>query len=188
MGLNRLRGTRTYLVGAMDRVPDVGKGWREEVTPTLEDMGVTVLNPCEKPIDIGVEDDETRELIEFYKRTGRFDLIREKFGIIRAVDLRCVDISDFIVASIDLDVHACGTYEEITLANRQKKPVLVWCQQGKKNAPNWLFFMLPHEHIFSSMEELMDYLSFINSNEEVDHHKRWFFFNRNSVGGIESHV
>jgi hypothetical protein len=132
------------------------------VTPNLEDMGVTVLNPCEKPIDVGVEDDETRELIEFYKRTGRFDLIRDKFGIIRAVDLRCVDISDFIVASIDLDVHACGTYEEITLANRQKKPVLVWCQQGKKNAPNWLFFMLPHEHIFSSMEELMDYLMRIN--------------------------
>ena len=182
--INRLSGTRTYLVGAMDRVPDIGKGWREDITPFLEGLGVTVLNPCEKPIDVGVEDDGTRELIDFYKRTGRFDLIRDKFGIIRAVDLRCVDISDFIVASIDLDVHACGTYEEITLANRQKKPVLVWCQQGKHVAPNWLFFMLPHEHIFSSMEELTDYLSHIDSSDEVDHHKRWFFFNRDVSGAI----
>ena len=172
----RLNGTRTYLVGAMDRVPDSGTGWREDVTPFLEGMGVTVLNPCKKPIDVGVEDDDARLNIEAYKSTGNFDMIREEYGNIRAVDLRCVDISDFIVASIDVDVHACGTYEEITLANRQKKPVLVWCQQGKAKAPNWLFFMLPHQHIFNSMEEITDYLSYVNSGENVAHFKRWFFF------------
>ena len=184
--INRLNGTRTYLVGAMDRVPDAGAGWREDITPFLEGMGVTVLNPCEKPIDVGVEDEDARREIESFKATGDFDLIRDNYGVIRAIDLRCVDISDFIVASIDLDVHACGTYEEITLANRQKKPVLVWCQQGKAKAPNWLFFMLPHEHIFSSMEEIMNYLTFVNSGEEVDHFKRWFFFNRNSLGAIKA--
>ena len=91
------------------------------------------------------------------------------------------------MASIDLSVHACGTYEEISIANSQKKPILVWCQQGKENAPNWLFFMIPHEHIFSSMEELMGYLSFVDSHEgEVDHFKRWFFFNRNDEGIINN--
>jgi hypothetical protein len=183
--MNRLKGMRTYLVGAMDRVPDAGAEWRGDVTPFLEDMGITVLNPCEKPIDVGIEDDEARELIDHYKSTGRYDLIRDKFGVIRTVDLRCVDISDFIVASIDLSVHACGTYEEISIANSQKKPILVWCQQGKENAPNWLFFMIPHEHIFSSMEELMGYLSFVDSQEgEVYHFKRWFFFNRDARGAI----
>ena len=183
--MNRLNGTRTYLVGAMDRVPDSGAGWRQDSTPFLEGVGVTVLNPCEKPIDVGVEDDDARADIAMYKKTGDFEMIRKEYGIIRAVDLRCVDISDFIIASIDLDVHACGTYEEITLANRQKKPVLVWCQQGKSKAPNWLFFMLPHEHIFNSMQEITNYLSLVNSSKrEVKHHKRWFFFNRNAEGII----
>ncbi len=184
--MNRLRGTRTYLVGAMDRVPDAGTGWREEITPFLEGVGVTVLNPCEKPIDVGVEDEEARREIDYYKSTGQFEFIRSRYGVIRSVDLRCVDIADFIVSSIDLEVHACGTYEEITTANRQKKPVLVWCQQGKEHAPNWLFFMLPHEHIFSTMEDLMGYISHVNSDSEVDHHKRWFFFNRDSEGIIHN--
>ena len=55
-------------------------------------------------------------------------------------------------------MYMCGSYEEISTANRQKKPVLVWCEQGKMLAPNWLFFMLPHEHIFSSMDQLLAYL------------------------------
>lgn len=173
---NRLSGTRTYLVGAMDRVPDSGAEWRNSVTPFLENKGVTVLNPCDKPIDVGVEDEDARMYIDHYKKTGQYDKIKQYYSVIRTVDLRCVDISDFIIASIDLDVHACGTYEEITTANRQKKPVLVWCQQGKEHAPNWLFFMLPHQHIFSSMSELTEYLDEVDTCDSVEHFKRWFFF------------
>ncbi len=180
--MNRLRGTRTYLVGAMDRVADAGAGWRDQISPSLEEMGVVVLNPCKKPIDVGVEDEDSTRWINFYKETGKFDKIREDYGVIRTVDLRCVDISDFIVASIDLDVHACGTYEEIAIANSQKKPVLVWCQQGKKNAPNWLFFMLPHEHIFSSLDDLLRYIKSVDSSEsQPEHYKRWFFFNKKAM-------
>ena len=84
--------------------------------------------------------------------------------------------------SVDTDVHACGTYEEIAVANSQKKPVLVWCQQGKAAAPNWLFFMLPHQHIFDSMENLMGYLAYVHKhNGDVDHYKRWFFFNKDKM-------
>ena len=92
-----------------------------------------------------------------------------------------VDISDFIIASIDIDVHACGTYEEITTANSQKKPVLVWCQQGKENAPNWLFFMLPHEHIFGSLDDLLEYLLNLSSGRDDRHFKRWFFFDKEKM-------
>ena len=45
----KLGGMRTYLAGAMDRVDDGGVGWRNEITPELEALGVTVLNPCDKP-------------------------------------------------------------------------------------------------------------------------------------------
>jgi len=178
---DRLNGMRTYLAGAMDRVPDGGTGWRKTITPSLQSLGVTVLDPCNKPIEIGIEDDTSRVLIDRCKETGQFDKIRKKYGVIRTLDLRCIDISDFIIASIDTEVHACGTYEEITIANSQKKPVLIWCQQGKKHAPNWLFFMLPHEHIFGSLEGLTDYLRHVDSDDDVEHHKRWFFFDQSKL-------
>lgn len=174
--VNNLKNSTTYLVGAMDRVADGGISWRNKITPLLESLNIRIINPCEKPIRGIKEDDETRWWIQYYKETEQYSKIKEKFSVIRNADLRCVDISDFIIAHIDLDVHACGSYEEIVTANRQKKPVLIWCKQGKQNAPNWLFFMLPHDHIFGSMDDLLKYLKQINKTKNPNTHKRWFFF------------
>jgi len=179
--MSKLEGMRTYLAGAMDRVPDGGTGWRNRITPMLKSLGVTVFDPCDKPIEVGIEDESVRNDIEHLKKTRQFDKIRDEYRVIRTLDLRCVDISDFIIASIDIDVHACGTYEEITTANSQKKPVLVWCQQGKENAPNWLFFMLPHEHIFGSLDELLEYLIDLSAGRDDRHFKRWFFFDKEKM-------
>lgn len=175
---------RTYLIGAMDRVPDGGIGWRERITPLLEEMNVNVINPCNKPIYSVVENKETRSNIDNLKQTEQYDKIRILYGNIRNADLRCVDISDFLVCHIDINIHACGTYEEIVTANRQKKPVLVWCEQGKSHAPNWLFFMLPHENIFSTMEDLIKYLSYINESKNTENLDRWFFFKQHVVGKL----
>jgi hypothetical protein len=172
--INNLNNMRTYLVGAMDRVADGGVRWREKITPLLNKMNVFVLDPCKKPIDIK-ENTDTRKIINSYKETGQYDRIRKEFGYIRNSDLRCVDISDFIICHIDMTVHMCGSYEEIVTANRQKKPILVWCEQGKEKAPNWLFFMIPHEHIFSTMDEMLNYLQDINLSTDKHKLKRWFF-------------
>ena len=177
--INNLSYMRTYLVGAMDRVDDGGATWRQTITPHLTRMHIKVLDPRLQPINNDIiENDDTRQWIDYYKETEQYDKIRQKFNSIRSADLRCVDVSDFIIAHIDLQTHACGTYEEIVTANRQKKPVLIWCQQGKKQAPNWLFFMLPHEHIFSSMQELLCYLNLVNTMPNTKSLKRWFFFNK----------
>lgn len=173
---NNLNGMRTYLVGPMDRVPDGGQMWRDKITPILESMNISVLNPCKKQVDNIKEDEHTRNTIEQYKITGQYDKIRDEYGVIRNVDLRCVDISDFIIAHVDIDIHMCGSYEEIVTANRQKKPILVWCKQGKHQAPNWLFFMLPHQDIFSSMEEVINRLEQVDKLESVTKLDRWLFF------------
>jgi hypothetical protein len=172
---NNLKNCRVYLVGAMDRVKDGGVGWRETISKQLSKMGIKILDPCKKLIN-KVSEEMARPKIELYKKTGQFGNIKKEFGMIRCADLRCVDVSDFIIAHIDISTHACGTYEEIVTANRQKKPILVWCEQGKQNAPNWLFFMLPHEHIFSSMEEIIKYLEEINKEEDTTKLSRWVFF------------
>jgi hypothetical protein len=174
--INNLKGMRTYLIGAMDRVKDGGIQWRQRITPHLKQMNIKVLDPCDQPIHSTKQEEESRQWIDHYKETGQYSKIRKTYGSIRNADLRCVDVSDFLIAHIDLDVHACGTYEEIVTANGQKKPILIWCEQGKNKAPNWLFFMLDHEQIFGSMQEIIDYLQYINTVSDRTKLKRWFFF------------
>jgi hypothetical protein len=175
--MNRLRAMRGYLCGAMDRATDGGIGWRKKVGAWLRDRGVIVLDPTNKPIDIGVEDMERRDIRHELKMKGDFDGIASDLRIIRCVDLRMVDLSDFIIVNIDTALHACGTYEELTLANRQKKPIILRCEQGKAGVPDWLFGTIPHQMMFSTWREVYKYLDYINVSPEVETRRRWMFFN-----------
>ncbi len=171
----RLKGSRVYLCGAMDRVPDGGIQWRESITPWLHDFGIKVIDPCNKPIDICVEDAENRELRRQWKEQLRYNELAKEMKLLRSVDLRFVDVSDFIIVYLDTKVHACGTYEEIFLANRQKKPVLIVIEGGIKNMPDWMFGVLPYQHFFNNWDELKIYISHIHFDDNVEHLKRWFF-------------
>jgi nucleoside 2-deoxyribosyltransferase len=175
--MNRLKNQRVYLAGAMDRVADRGAGWRTIITPFLEEMGILVFNPLNKPTDTGLEDEDSHVIKVKLKSQKRYDELSSMMKTIRSVDLRLVDISDFLIVNLNLDIHPCGTYEEIFWANRQKKPILMHVEQGKDHAPDWLFGTIPHQMIFSTWDELKHYLIHINSSENIDHHKRWYFFN-----------
>lgn len=169
-----LKGLTTYLIGPIDRCSNSGMQWRKDVTPFLEGMHVKVLNPNHKKFKgILQEDTVTRNEIDRLKQSGQFELIREKFGWIRKVDLRCVDKSDFLIAKIDHLIHMCGSYEEISCANRQKKPIFCFCDDGKKHIPNWLWFMLPHTYLFNNIEEIKAELYTINKYGSTD--TRWLF-------------
>jgi nucleoside 2-deoxyribosyltransferase len=134
--MNRLKNQRVYLAGAMDRVPDRGSTWRDNITPFLEEMGSIVFNPITKPTNTGLEDSDSHMVKTKLKQRERYDELSEMMKVIRRVDLRLVDISDFLVVNLNLDIHPCGTYEEIFWANRQKKPIIVHMEQGKINAPD----------------------------------------------------
>ena len=174
---NRLYGQKVYLAGAIDRVTDRGNGWRDEITPFLESLGIIVFNPIKKPTAIGQEDEETHKYKKLLKQQQSYDKLSELMKLIRSVDLRLVDISDFMIVNLDLDVHPCGTYEEIFWANRQKKSIIVHMVQGKQQAPDWLFGTIPHEMIFSSWSEIKDYLNHINTASDIETFNRWYFFN-----------
>ena len=175
--MNRLKNQRVYLAGAMDRVKDRGAGWRAEITPFLMNLGVIVFNPILKPSDIGLEDYDTHIIKQELKAQKKYNELSILMKGIRSVDLRLVDISDFMIVNLDLDTHPCGTLEEIFWANRQKKPILVRMVQGKVNAPDWLFGVLPHQMIFSEWNEIFEYLDQIDTSTMIDTHKRWYFFN-----------
>lgn len=176
---NRLRGQRAYLAGAMDRVKDRGAGWRNQITPFLESMGVLVFNPLNKPGSLGCEDQETHIIKNMLKEKENYDELSNLMKTVRSVDLRLVDISDFIIVNLDLNTHPCGTLEEIFLANRSKKPVVLHMEQGKNNAPDWLFGTLPHSMFFSSWEEVKSYLTHIDADRYINRENRWRFFNLN---------
>ena len=175
--MNRLNNQRVYLAGAMDRVADRGNGWRDNITPFLQSLNIIVFNPIKKPTVIGQEDEVTHKYKIKLKNAGKYDELSQLMKTIRSVDLRLVDISDFLIVNLDLDIHPCGTYEEIFWANRQKKPIVIHMVQGKENAPDWLFGTVPHKMIFSSWDDIKSYLSEINSQKEINTYNRWYFFN-----------
>jgi|694.fasta_scaffold100828_2 nucleoside 2-deoxyribosyltransferase len=174
--LNRLNGQRCYLAGAMDRVKDRGATWRDNITPILENFGVSVFNPLKKPTDVGLETPDIIQYKQQLKSNGQYDELTKLMKTIRSVDLRMVDICDFLVVNLDIDTHPCGTLEEIFLANRQKKPIIIHIEQGKKLTPDWLFGTIPHCLFFSSWPELHEYLKHINSDQNINTLNRWYFF------------
>jgi hypothetical protein len=175
--MNRLALNRGYLCGAMDRVLDGGIGWRQDLMQSLKDLKIHWLDPTRKPIDIGVEDLENRGLRHQAKRAGDFEFVRNQMKQIRPVDLRMVDVSDFLIVNLDLQIHATGTYEELYLANRQKKPVLIRVEQGIEHTPDWLFGTVPFEMIFSTWDQVKTYLRHIAHDPVIDRLNRWYFFN-----------
>lgn len=175
--MNRLKNQRCYLAGAMDRVPDRGCSWRNNITPFLESLGVIVFNPITKPTQIGLEDNETHLVKSKLKQSQRYDELSSMMKVIRSVDLRLVDISDFMIVNLDLDIHPCGTYEEIFWANRQKKSIIIHMVQGKEHTPDWLFGTIPHQMIYSDWNDIYAYLEHINNSENINSHNRWYFFN-----------
>lgn len=175
--MNRLKHTRCYLAGAMDRVPDGGEVWRQKIRQSLNGLGINWLDPTCKPIDIALEDKESRIRRRAAKVRGDYDAVADEMDPIRNIDRRMVNISDFLIVNIDIKVHACGSYDELNLANDQDKPILIHVEQGKVDTPDWLFAMMPHELIFGTWDELIAYLGHIAQDDVIDHLGRWLFFN-----------
>ena len=174
--MHRLRGMRCYIAGSMDRVADGGKEWRDWITPKLQKFGIVTLNPCKKPIDIGVESIENREYRQQLIDNKDYDTLSKAMKIIRITDLRMVDISDFLIVNFNTEQFMCGTLEEVLWSNRMKRPVLLYCPQGIKNMYHWMFGVLPYQHFFETWDDLFSYLSDIDSGKNTEHLKRWIFF------------
>jgi nucleoside 2-deoxyribosyltransferase len=175
--MGRLYLNRVYLAGPMDRALDGGMQWRQELTPWLNSRGIVVLDPTNKPCDIGIETPESRKYRRDAMAQGNIQPMLDDKPV-RQVDLRMVDISDFLIVNMDMEQRPAGTMEEIMLANREKKPVLLMCPKGKYTAPDWLYWTFPPQFFFSSWDEIKEYIDYINDAQldEVDTLKRWVFF------------
>lgn len=175
--MNRLRGTACYLAGPMTDLPDIGIGWRKAVTPYLEDLGVVVLDPCDKKIEIGKEGQRQRQYLQQYRESGDFEAVRQFMKVIRRVDLRMIDLSSFVIVRLD-GTPTMGTYEEIAMAVKEQKPIIVWLdgELTKKNVNPWLFAQVDPKYVFESWADILAYLTEIDQSEEHPSDRRWMLF------------
>jgi hypothetical protein len=123
----------------MDFVPSRSNerkyGWRRRVSQFLRGLGATVFDPWYKPLvkGLGVYGEEG-EKADKIREGWTFELgvngakARSKcarmFWKTLHIDLRMVDLSDFIIACCPTNLYSVGTPHEIALARQQRKPVL----------------------------------------------------------------
>jgi hypothetical protein len=173
---SKLDGAVCYLSGSMEYCPEGGVAWRRNFIKRCQEhgLGFTFLDPTNKPA--GLNEEKNGEYTNL-RNARDWEGLTKYVKKIRRDDLRCVDLSDFVVVCIDKKIHACGTYDEVFTAEDQQKPVLCISVGGKESLPGWLFAVLRLEEIFDSVEECADYLGKLN-NGTLPLDDRWVLIRR----------
>ena len=180
MGL--LADTRVYLAGPVEH-DSKAAAWRDEITPDLEDLNITVWNPLQKP-DWIMEEAKVdgpgqlklkEELLHGYP--GGAEIAARANHEIRKMGLRLAAASDFIICRLPKTFTA-GTFEEIGNAAKEGKPVLFWVDE--KYPSMWLYDQFAFGQsaanvFFTSREDLLRYLQRINNGKSSYDPFRWIF-------------
>ena len=145
-----------YLAGSIEYSPDLGKGWRVEITPLLESLGHRVYDPAE---------DERKNLTEIEMREFRSWKTRDlpRFQqTVRKIIAYDLDLIEHRVDAIVCywDHHAgrgAGTQGELTFAHRLGIPVYMICGMPVEEISGWLLGCATE--IFSDVSAFREYIS-----------------------------
>lgn len=157
--MSNLNGMTCYLSYPME-AKSVCCDWTKPMTQFLKSIGVNVFNPSEKPFHPLLNDEQG--YINDLVANKDWNKLSEVMHEINRIDLRMVDKSDFIIARISNTISTAGAIHEIINADLQKKPVLIFCPEGKEFVNKWLFGFLDHTLFFTDVMQIMTYLSYIN--------------------------
>lgn len=145
-----------YLAGSIEYSPDLGKGWRAEITPLLKSLGHEVYDPAE---------DEKKNLTETEVREFRSwkasDLPRFQQTVrkIIAYDLNLIERSvSAIVCYWDRNAgRGAGTQGELTFAHRLRVPVYLVSGMPVEEISGWLLGCATE--VFAGFAELRAFLT-----------------------------
>ncbi len=178
--MKELDGIKVFLSGAMDRVLDDGIEWRKEFREKAEKAGLDFkyFDPTDKPDGVAPETGLEKYEIKKALMEDNWPYAQEKSREVRHVDLRMIDKTDLYVVYIDLGVHACGTYNELFVAEEHQLPLFVIMAPGYKkyDIPLWLVGIMKEEEVFEGIDGCIEYLQKIN-NGEVEIDDRWLRIN-----------
>jgi len=176
MDMNLLKDTNCVVIGPMEGDMVGARQIRQHIKTELGKLNIVVWDHLNRPFDGFIEETEaTHELLEGYRKFGRYDLI-EQYADIRRQDLAMIDKSDFVICVFHEKIFSAGTCEELFWANREKKPIFFVWGEGKEKCPVWFFWTLPHNYIYSSVEEVLNIIKLLDKGELSMDSKRWRLF------------
>jgi nucleoside 2-deoxyribosyltransferase len=144
-----------YLAGSIEYSPDLGKGWRAAITPTLKALGHEVYDPAEDEMK-NLTDVEARE----FRVWKQSDLPRFRRTIqkIIAYDLDLIEQRcDAIVCYWDQYAgRGAGTQGELTFAHRMGIPVYLICGMPVEQVSGWLLGCATE--VFTNFEEFDEFV------------------------------
>jgi nucleoside 2-deoxyribosyltransferase len=126
-----------YLAGSIEYSPDLGKGWRADITPLLKSLGHEVYDPAEDELK-NLTETEAREFRAW--KTSDLPRFQQTVRKIIAYDLDLIEQHcDAIVCYWDRHAgRGAGTQGELTLAHRLGIPVYMICGVPVEEISGWL--------------------------------------------------
>lgn len=169
-----LYNTRCLAIGPMEKDRSGGSSYRNRVANELQPLGIRCWNHYNSPIDCDISEGDNELFSKFsqLRQDGDFEGLA-KYRQIRHNDLALIDKCDFVICQLDMETLSCGTWEELFLANRHKKPILVYCVQGKKSIPFWMWWTLPVKYFYNDLDEILSMIKKIDCGEIIIDSDRW---------------
>jgi hypothetical protein len=162
-----LKGKRAYLSGPIEN--GEGINWRDEPKKVLvSSFGLDLFDPFADP-----KQKWTDDLLQARKDKNYPKISEIAHRFVRK-DLAEVQAARLLIAYVPYRVPTTGTTHEIINSNNNKVPTLLVCPQGKEFIPLWFYGFIPHEFMFSSWNELYDYLAEVDAGKHKDNN-RWAY-------------
>ena len=147
---------KVYLAGSIEHAPDGGRGWRNRLTPFLEDcLGHSVYDPARDE-----KKNLTREEIGCFRSWKIEDPNRFR-AVIRKIidyDLAILSAADYVICHWDsYAALGGGTQGELTFARHRRIPVYMVRSVSLQEISGWVLGCA--DEVFGSFEELEGFLA-----------------------------
>ena len=157
--MNYLKDKSVYLCGPLHACSNDGKDWRQFITPRLSTYGIKVEDPTKRAINGVGEVGQDKLVFQQLIKEKKFEEAKEKFWPLCRADLRSVDKADFLILNYDTLLPTVGTWNEVTCAVGQKKPVLLKYDENQLDTFNiWVLTFIKTGCAFANWNEMFDYL------------------------------
>lgn len=143
---------------------DGGQGWRDAITPALDEAGIYIQDPCKtEPLVTGMDVIQAQEKFNGWIASGHYDKFAEKFKAVVDKDIRMVHRSDFLVVHLFPDIPTTGTIHEMAEAWRLGMPIYIIWSDAISKLSKWALYLCTSSggRVFPNKKQLTDYIIII---------------------------
>jgi hypothetical protein len=168
-----LEKTNVLIIGPMEEDLETGAKTRAYAKESLAKLNINVWDHYSRPfLNEFSEDEKSHQKMIDLRENEEFEKLSDLRNI-RRQDLALVDTADIIICVFDKKTFSVGTFNELFLADFLRKPIFFVWGEGKKKCPFWIFWTIPHNYIYNSLDEALETIKKINNGEKKIDSKRW---------------